>query len=114
LKCKLKINYFLHNVYIEFTLQGYIGITVKENNLLFILQGEICVSYTILFTNYEIRGENERLIEEYKLSLSESKAGTEELLKKLNYHFIGNDDVWGFRSGYFMSIAEIIPLTLRE
>jgi len=95
-------------------LQGYIGITVKENNLLFILQGEICVSYTILFTNYEIRGENERLIEEYKLSLSESKAGTEELLKKLNYHFIGNDDVWGFRSGYFMSIAEIIPLTLRE
>jgi len=69
------------------------------------------VFYSIVFSSYEVKGEEERLIEEYKLPLTENKESLESLLKNLNYHFIGNDDLWGFRSNNFMSIAEIVSFT---
>ncbi|MGE7718293.1 hypothetical protein [Priestia megaterium] len=67
--------------------------------------------YTILFTYYEILGEEERLIDEYKLPLNENKESLEALLIKLNYQFIGNDDMWGFRSSNSMIIAEIVIIS---
>ncbi|MFP9129070.1 hypothetical protein [Niallia sp. BSM11] len=70
--------------------------------------------YSILFSYYEVSGEEERLIEEHKLHITDNKESLEALLKQLNYHFIGNDDLWGFRSNNFMGIAEIISFTEKE
>jgi len=66
------------------------------------------VGYSILFSYYEVIGEEERLIDEYQLSYSERKESLETLLRQLNYQFIGNNDLWGLRTNRFMSIAEII------
>lgn len=66
------------------------------------------VFYTILFSQYEILGEEERLIDEYKLPLKENKESLEALLIKLNYEFIGDVNMWGFKSNNFISIAEIV------
>lgn len=66
------------------------------------------MGYSILFSYYEVIGEEERLIDEYQLSYSERKESLETLLRQLNYQFIGNNDLWGLRTNRFMSIAEII------
>jgi len=52
------------------------------------------VGYTILFSYYEIVGEEARLIDEYRLPSSQQKESLETLLIQQNYEF--------------MSIAEII------
>jgi len=66
------------------------------------------VGYTILFSYYEIVGEEARLIDEYRLPSSQQKESLETLLRQQNYEFIGNVDLWGIRTNKFMSIAEII------
>lgn len=64
--------------------------------------------YSIIFSNYAIEGEEERLIDEYELPYKENKEVLESILIKLNYQFIGNDDIWGICTNHFMSIAEIV------
>lgn len=66
------------------------------------------MGYTILFSYYEIVGEEAHLIDEYKLPVNEVKESLETLLIEQNYQFIGNDDLWGFRASKFMNIAEIV------
>ena len=66
------------------------------------------MGYTILFSYYEIVGEEAHLIDEYKLPVKERKESLETLLIEQNYKFIGNVDLWGFRTSKFMNIAEII------
>lgn len=71
-------------------------------------RGESLVDYSILFSYYEIVGEEAHLIDEYKLPYKERKESLETLLCQQNYEFIGNVDLWGIRTNSFMSIAEII------
>lgn len=66
------------------------------------------VDYSILFSYYEIVGEEVQLIDEYKLPYKERKESLEILLCQQNYEFIGNIDLWGIRTNSFMSIAEIV------
>lgn len=66
------------------------------------------MDYSILFSYYEIVGEEVQLIDEYKLPYKERKESLEILLCQQNYEFIGNVDLWGIRTNSFMSIAEIV------
>ena len=66
------------------------------------------MGYSILFSYYEIVGEETHLIDEYKLPYSGQKESLEMLLSEQNYEFIGNVDLWGLRTSKFMSIAEIV------
>ncbi|KLV26876.1 Uncharacterised protein [Niallia circulans] len=66
------------------------------------------MGYTILFSYYEIVGEEAQLIDEYKLPFNERKESLETLLIEQNYKFIGNVDLWGFHTSKYMNIAEIV------
>lgn len=66
------------------------------------------MDYSILFSYYEIVGEEVQLIDQYKLPYKERKESLEILLCQQNYEFIGNVDLWGIRTNSFMSIAEIV------
>ena len=70
--------------------------------------GERLVRYSIVFSYYEIAGEEAHLLDEYKLPYREKKENLEKLLSQQNYEFIGNVDLWGLRTNKFMSIAEIV------
>jgi len=64
--------------------------------------------YYLNFSFYEIVKDNAKLIDTYVNQLeTENKESLEKLLKKLGYEFIGNDDLWGFRTENIIIIAEI-------
>lgn len=87
-----------------------------RNKLMYLIEyivrwekGEIVLmGYSILFSYYEIVGDEAHLIDEYKLPYEERKEGLETLLSQQNYEFIGNVDLWGIRINSFISIAEIV------